>query len=477
MASTIHPFLLGLVLLSVLTTGHTYRSPFSIQFPRKTLQMTDNGVDPGKPLFLTPYIRDGNITEGRKLAKVSPLQGTSLKMYSGFLTVNETYSSNMFFWYIPAQQNPEDAPLLLWLQGGPGGTSLFGLFVENGPFGVDKNLKLVTRKFAWTSKYSMLYIDNPVGTGFSFTKSDAGYATNQAEVAENLYSALSQFFTLFPTSQKVDFYITGESYAGKYIPAIAHWIHNQNTKKIKNFKGIAIGDGFTDPPTMLPQYADFMYSIGSLDANQRDYFKVQCNKVVWMMDHGRWMDAFRILDLLLSGHLSGVPSYYTNVTGCTYYYNYMRCKMPKDQDYYSAYVSLPAVRKSIHVGDLPFNSGEKVETFLVKDILQSVKPWLGETMDNYRVMLYTGQLDVIVALPLTEAMLQTVAWSGLDQYQHTKRKVWRVQPDDTEVAGYVRNVKSFYQVLVRGGGHILPYDQPERSFDMIDRFITDRPFS
>ena len=61
-------------------------------------------------------------------------------------------------------------------------------------------------------------------------------------------------------------------------------------------------------------------------------------------------------------------------------------------------------------------------------------------------MLYTGQLDVIVALPLTEAMLQTVPWAGLDQYQHTKRSVWRVQPGDTEVAGYVRNVKNFYQV-------------------------------
>ena len=67
------------------------------------------------------------------------------------------------------------------------------------------------------------------------------------------------------------------------------------------------------------------------------------------------------------------------------------------------------------------------------------------------MLLYTGQLDVIVALPLTEAMLRTVPWSGLDLYRHAKRSVWRVQPGDSEVAGYVRNVKNFYQVGTTDG--------------------------
>lgn len=63
-----------------------------------------------------------------------------------------------------------------------------------------------------------------------------------------------------------------------------------------------------------------------------------------------------------------------------------------------------------------------------------------------QTLIYSGQLDIIVALPLTEAMLQTTPWKYLDQYKSADRTVWKVNPNDTEVAGYVRNVKDFYQV-------------------------------
>lgn len=95
-------------------------------------------------------------------------------------------------------------------------------------------------------------------------------------------------------------------------------------------------------------------------------------------------------------------------------------------------------------------------------------------MDNYRVLIYNGQLDVIVAAPLTERFLPTVNWTGAAEYKTAPRFHWKVQPSDTEVAGYVRQVGEFYQVIIRGGGHILPYDQPARSFDMIDRFLSTR---
>ena len=67
-------------------------------------------------------------------------------------------------------------------QGGPGGSSLFGLFIEHGPFSVDANLNLVERNHTWTATHSVLYVDNPVGTGFSFTEKDACYATDQNQV-------------------------------------------------------------------------------------------------------------------------------------------------------------------------------------------------------------------------------------------------------------------------------------------------------
>ena len=105
---------------------------------------------------------------------------------------------------------------MLWLQGGPGGSSLFGLFIEHGPFFVDEALALNEREISWSKKYNMLYIDQPAGTGFSFTDDARGYATNQYDVSKDLYEALSQFYKLFPGLLKNDFFVTGESYGGEY---------------------------------------------------------------------------------------------------------------------------------------------------------------------------------------------------------------------------------------------------------------------
>nr|XP_054767401.1 probable serine carboxypeptidase CPVL [Lytechinus pictus] len=430
-------------------------------------------VDPGEPLFLTPYIESGRIAEGQKLSRVGPLVGTTIESYSGFLTVNSTYNSSMFFWFFPAQNKDSSAPVLLWLQGGPGGSSLFGLFAENGPLIVTKDLKLQPRQWAWTRKYSMLYIDNPVGTGFSFTDSDSGYANNQDDVAVNLYSALTQFFQLFPQYQKNEFYATGESYAGKYVPAICYKIHTENPKaKVYiNLQGMAIGDGLVDPYSMFPGYGDLMYQTGQIDLKQKDVVDLYTYKGSEFINQGKWLECFQQFDILLNGDLYPYPTFYYNATGSNNYYNFMMTTLPADTNYYNNYLALPEVRRAIHVGNLTYNDGNKVEEHLREDICKSVKDWTSVLANNYRCLFYSGQLDIIVGATLTENFLQNLTWTGEYGYRNSEKIIWKVNPDDTEVAGYVRQYKDFYQVIVRGGGHLLPHDQPERSFDMIDRFI------
>ncbi|CAF4438395.1 unnamed protein product, partial [Adineta steineri] len=137
--------------------------------------------------------------------------------YSGYLTVNKTHQSNLFFWFFPSQDGNTNAPLVVWLQGGPGSSSLFGLFAEQGPIMVDMEQKLHGSNITWNSKYHLLYIDQPVGTGYSFTKSEEGYVTNEDEVARDLYSMLTQFFVIFHEYVPCPFYVTGESYGGRYV--------------------------------------------------------------------------------------------------------------------------------------------------------------------------------------------------------------------------------------------------------------------
>jgi len=170
----------------------------------------------------------------------------------------------MFFWFFPAENGAADAPVLLWLQGGPGASSLFGLFTEIGPISIDANGNIQNRPISWNQNYNLLFIDNPVGTGFSFTSNQNGYARSQDDVARDLYSALTQFFQIYDSYAKNPFYVTGESYAGKYVPSITYKIHQENqspsVKTRINLKGMTIGDGLTDPINEY-NYGDFLYQV------------------------------------------------------------------------------------------------------------------------------------------------------------------------------------------------------------------------
>lgn len=61
-------------------------------------------------------------------------------------------------------------------------------------------------------------------------------------------------------------------------------------------------------------------------------------------------------------------------------------------------------------------------------------------------MFYNGQLDIIIPVPMTEAFLLSAPWSGAQKYLEAERMIWKVNPSDREVAGYVRQVNNFYQV-------------------------------
>ena len=283
------------------------------------------------------------------------------------------------------QHKKASAPVLLWLQGGPGGSSLFGLFNEHGPLQVlsAEDLQIGLRPTAWTLTHHVLYIDNPVGTGFSFTGKDSCYAKTEENVASDLYDALQQFFDLFPKLRPLDFYVTGESYAGKYVPAITHRIHQLNPQAEKkiHLKGMAIGDGLCDPVTMA-DYGDFLFNIGLIDEVDRKYFKDVQGVLESFIAQKRWIDAFRVFDDLLNGDLSKRPSYFANVTGFNYYFNYLMTEGPAEQGYYGPLLQLPHIRKAIHVGNLSYNDGSIVEQHLLSDVMQSVKPWIQQIIDN-----------------------------------------------------------------------------------------------
>ncbi|XP_013195187.2 venom serine carboxypeptidase-like [Amyelois transitella] len=435
----------------------------------------DDGGDTGEALFLTPYIESGNVSEGRRLARVPFTESLRIKSFAGYFTVNKTYNSNQFFWYFPAMApNSQLAPVVLWLQGGPGATSLYGLFTENGPLRV-RNKKLERRKYNWALNHHLIYIDNPVGTGFSFTKDPKGYCTDQVQVGEELYSSVVQFLQLFPELQSNKFFVTGESYAGKYVPALAYTIHKKNPDaKIKvNLKGISIGNGLSDPEHQMV-YGKYLNQIGLLDFNQEKVFEEYQDKTVDYIRKGKWDNAFDTFDTLLNGDLIDGKSVFYNMTGFTLYFNYLHTKDYTQYEDFGTFIQASATRKQIHVGNYPFNNGTIVEQHLKQDVMKSVAPWISELLDHYYVVIYNGQLDIIVAYPLTVNYLRNLNFTGADEYKTAKRYIWKV---DGEVAGYVKQAGKLVEIMVRNAGHMVPGDQPKWALDLITRFTHEKTFT
>ncbi|KAH8273138.1 hypothetical protein KR018_006300 [Drosophila ironensis] len=473
MKTATHCALLTLTAILATVSGagqeRPYRKSFINPYPRYAF--FEDGVDPGKPLFLTPLIRNASMPreQVQQLASVPASQFHGVESYAGYLTVDPNYNSNMFFWYFPAEQEPAYAPVVLWLQGGPGASSLFGLFTENGPIELDAHGKPQKRNITWSKTHNLIYIDNPVGTGFSFTDSDEGYAKNERDVGRNLHEAVMQLYELFEWSNSSGFWVTGESYAGKYVPALAYHIHKvQNAIETPVYiplKGVAIGNGLSDPLNQL-LYGDYLYQLGLIDDHGLQQFHAAEAKGADCIKRRDMECAFDVFDSLINGDLTN-GSLFSNLTGYNWYYNYLKTHDDEGANL-GNFLQAGATRRAIHVGNKPFHDLDKenkVELHLKEDVMDSVAPWIAELLSYYTVCIYSGQLDIIVAYPLTRNYLNHLKFKDSDKYKVAPREIWRV---DGEVAGYVKHAGHLVEIMVRNAGHMAPHDQPKWLYWMID---------
>ncbi|KAM3964765.1 venom serine carboxypeptidase [Aphomia sociella] len=416
--------------------------------------------DAGSPLLLTPLIEEKKLKEAREAAYVdSDYLLPDMDSYAGYLTVNKEYNANLWFWYFPvADKNIEETPLILWLQGGPGASSLYGLFTEIGPFIVTNDNTLEEIKYSWGKNHSLLFIDNPVGTGFSFTDDDRGYATNQTTIGENLYAGLQQFMTIFPELRKAPLIVAGESYAGKHIPSLGVQIlwHRHEDEPI-NLQGLAIGNGFNDPLS-LQRYSYFVREVGLVDDKVADTMRDLEAAVTQFIKEGETVKAYAYYNYLLQVFLS--ESRLSNL------YNYLDDNISLDGAYMD-YLQTTEVRRALHVGNTNFTSIGVVYRKLVPDFMRSAKMWLEELLENYRVMLYNGHLDIIVAYHPSVNTYNSLEFSGTSDFKTAKRLPWY---HDKKLAGYYKIAGNLTEVMVRGAGHMVPADQPAASLGLISAF-------
>eukprot|EP00565_Helicotheca_tamesis_P007320 CAMPEP_0185724954 /NCGR_PEP_ID=MMETSP1171-20130828/1303_1 /TAXON_ID=374046 /ORGANISM="Helicotheca tamensis, Strain CCMP826" /LENGTH=602 /DNA_ID=CAMNT_0028392933 /DNA_START=39 /DNA_END=1847 /DNA_ORIENTATION=+ len=152
------------------------------------------------------------------------------------------------YWFALADHDAASAPVVLWLNGGPGSSSLLGFLQEEGPLLINAKGGLMDNPYSWTKSVNLLAIEAPIGVGYSYCsrQMDEGKPCENTDryTASTSRAALSDFFTnKFPEFAKNEFYITGESYAGVYIPTLTKEILDHTDI---NIKGIAVGDPCTD---------------------------------------------------------------------------------------------------------------------------------------------------------------------------------------------------------------------------------------
>ena len=198
------------------------------------------------------------------------------EVYSGYLnTLKE--NQTLFYIYTPSQNKPDTDPLFLWLNGGPGCSSLFGMLGEIGPVIFDRDSgEMKLNPFSWNKNSNLLFIEQPAGVGFSETD-DPEFMWNDDIMAENLLFGLKDFINEFQLKGR-PLYITGESYAGVYVPYLATYILKDTSEEDKvNLKGIFVGNGLTDGETDIERsMVDFAYYHGITSLKTYNSFKENC---------------------------------------------------------------------------------------------------------------------------------------------------------------------------------------------------------
>lgn len=220
------------------------------------------------------YDRDNFPDHSLRLKSPKELGIDTVNQWSGYLDVGEG-DKHLFMWFFESRNDPKNDPVVLWLNGGPGCSSLEGLFFELGPSMMTADLTPQYNPYSWNSNASVIFLDQPVNTGMSYS----GQSVRDTRTgAEDVNAMLSLFFQKFPDYPSTDFHVAGESYAGHYIPAIAKAITTSSTYgQFFRLNTIMIGNGLIDDLHQTPSYVDMGCGNGS--GAQALLSQSQCNRI------------------------------------------------------------------------------------------------------------------------------------------------------------------------------------------------------
>ncbi|CAI9275963.1 unnamed protein product [Lactuca saligna] len=412
-------------------------------------------------------------------SSASTLPKETLPTKSGYLPVNSTTGSAIFYAFYEAQNTSNtslsETPLVIWLQGGPGCSSMTGNFYELGPWRVTASVKqnvehltLEPNPGSWNRIFGLLFLDNPIGTGFSIASTSEEIPRDQHAVARHLFIAIRKFIDLDPLFKSRPIYITGESYSGKYVPSIGYYILKKNpllpaSKRI-NLYGLAIGNGLTDPATQVATHALHSYNLGLINEKQKTQMEKLQIKAIELTKAGNWSNA--------TDARNNVLGFLHSITGLATLYDFRR-QSPYRSDWVEEFLKNPEVKKALGVNEsMVFEEcSDVVGAALHEDVMKSVKYMVEFVVKNTKLLLYQGQCDLRDGVVSVESWVKKMKWEGIGKFLDAEKDVWIV---NGVLAGYVQKWDNLSHVVVLGAGHFVPTDQDVNSQAMIKDWVLDK---
>ncbi|KAK9061566.1 hypothetical protein SSX86_018748 [Deinandra increscens subsp. villosa] len=400
-----------------------------------------------------------------------------LAHHAGYFRLQHTIDARMFYFFFESRKAKSD-PVVIWLTGGPGCGSELALFYENGPFKLTNNLSLIWNDYGWDKVSNIIFVDQPTGTGFSYTSSDQDIRHDEHGVSNDLYNFLQAFFKAHPDYINNDFYITGESYAGHYIPAFAARVNqgNKNKEGIRiNLKGLAIGNGLTNPGIQYQAYTDYALAnnvISRSDYNQINQKLPACEQAIKQCGTTGTdicQLAYNFCQQIFEDIISLIDNinYYDIRKKCegSLCYDFSNVEYLLSKSSVKTALGVPSNIDYVSCSDLVYRS-------MLNDWMRNLEVGIPALLeDKIQLLVYAGEYDLICNWLGNLRWVHAMSWSGQKEFVSASNVSFVV---DGKEAGILWNHGPLTFVKVLNAGHMVPMDQPKASLKMLELWTTGK---
>nr|XP_043633179.1 serine carboxypeptidase-like 34 [Erigeron canadensis] len=421
----------------------------------------------------------------------------TFKQYAGYITVNESHGRALFYWFFEAMDCPQKKPLLLWLNGGPGCSSIgYGNLEELGPFvAVKGKTELRFNNKAWNKAANLLFLESPVGVGFSYSNTSTDLKDlGDTLTAQDSYTFLLNWFKRFPQYKSHEFYISGESYAGHYVPQLSEVIFDKNKCLPKqdriNFKGFIIGNALVDDEMDQTGMIDYAWDHAVISDRVYNDVKKNCNfsqsKPTPACDTamGAYFEVYKIIDMYSlytpscveakanstqRAHMLG------NISPQIFSMHKEWHKKPTGYDpcqpqYTESYMNNPKVQRALHANTTKISYPWRHCSDAIgywQDSPDSILPVIKKLVaGGLRVWVFSGDTDGRIPVTSTRMSLQKL---GLKTVQE-----WTPWYSKSQVGGWTIQYDGLMFVTIRGAGHQVPTFKPKEALQIIKHFLSNK---